>query len=219
VQHLGCALEGEKQRAGVELVDGMDGELDRGHDAEVAAAAAQRPEQVGVMLVVGTHEGALGGHELERRDSVRLQAVLAGQPTHAAAQRVAGDPDVGRGAVQAGEPVGGEPRRDPLPLDARADPDLPGPGVDADFLQPADVQQQRAVKVAERILVVAGRLRSHAHPRTAGVGHGRGHIGRVDGKRNRLGMLVDEEVEARAGLVPVGIAGEHDGAGERVGEF
>jgi hypothetical protein len=120
--------------------------------------------------------------------------------------------------VQAGEPVGREPRRDPLPFDARADPDAPGPRVDADFLQPADVQQQRAVEVAERILVVAGRLRSHAHPRTTGVGHGRGHVGRIDGIRNRLGMLVAEEVEAGAGLVPAGIAREHDGAGERVGE-
>ena len=95
VEHLGCALEREEQRSGVELVDGMDGELDRGHDAEVAAAAAQRPEQVGVMLVVGTHEGPVGGHELQRCDGVRLQPVLAGQPAHAAAQRVAGDPDIG----------------------------------------------------------------------------------------------------------------------------
>jgi hypothetical protein len=121
--------------------------------------------------------------------------------------------------VQAGEPMGGEPRRDALPLDARADPDLPGARVDSGFLQPADVQQQRAVEVPERILVVTGRLRSHTQPRTAGVGHGRGHVGRVDGKRNRFGMLVAEKVEAGAGLVPVGVAGQHDGAGERVGEF
>jgi DNA-binding MarR family transcriptional regulator len=31
------------------------------------------------MLVVGAHEGALGGHELERGDGVRPQAVLAGE--------------------------------------------------------------------------------------------------------------------------------------------
>ncbi len=37
---------------------------------------------------------ALGGHELERGDGVGLQPVLAGQPAHAAAKRVAGDPDV-----------------------------------------------------------------------------------------------------------------------------
>jgi hypothetical protein len=95
LEHLVRAVEREEQRPGVELVDGMDGELDRGHDAEVAASAAERPEQVGVMLVVGSHEGPVGGHELERGDSVRLQPVLAGQPAHAAAQRVAGDPDVG----------------------------------------------------------------------------------------------------------------------------
>ena len=112
--------------------------------------------------------------------------------------------------MEAGEAVGGEPRRDPIPLDAGADPDQPGTWIDADLLQPARVEQQRAVQVAERILVVTGRLRSDAQPGTAGVGHGRGHVGRVDGKHDRLWMLVAQEVEAGAGLVPTGVAGEHD---------
>ena len=52
------------------------------------------------MLGVGAHELAVGGDELERGHRVGLQAVLARQPAHAAAERVAGDADVGRGAVQ-----------------------------------------------------------------------------------------------------------------------
>src|SRR5919198_1545237 len=35
---------------------------------------------------------------------------------------------------------------------------------------------------------------------------------------DRRGMLVEQEVECRAGLVPAGIAGEHDGAREDFGE-
>ena len=203
VQHLGGALEREEHRSGVELVDRVDGELDRGHDAEVAAAAAQRPEQVGVVLGVGAHERPVGGHELERGHGVRLQAVLAREPAHAAAERVAGDPDVRRGAVQPGEPVGREPRGDAVPLDARADPDALRAGVDADLLEPADVQQQRVLHVAERPLVVAGRLGRDAQPGAPGVVHGRGDVVGVGGERDRGRVLVAQQVERRAGLVPV----------------
>ena len=87
------------------------------------------------MLGVGAHELAVGGDELERGDGVGLQAVLAREPAHAAAERVAGDADVRRGAVQAGQAVGRQPRRDAVPLDAGADADAPGARVDADLLQ------------------------------------------------------------------------------------
>ncbi len=104
VQHLVRALDREEVGACVELLDLDDVELDRGHDAEVAAAAAQRPEQIGLVLGIDADQLAIGGHELERRDGVRLQPVLAREPSHAAAQRVAGDADVGRGAVQPRRP-------------------------------------------------------------------------------------------------------------------
>ena len=101
----------EEVRARVELVDLDDVELDGGHDAEVAAAAAQCPEQLGLVLGVDADQLALGGDELERRDGVGLQPVLAREPPHAATERVAGDADVGRGAVQPGEAVGRQARR------------------------------------------------------------------------------------------------------------
>ena len=110
---------------------------------------------------------AVGGDELERGHGVGLQPVLAREPAHAAAERVAGDADVGRGAVQAREAVGRQARRDALPLDARADADAPGAGVDADLLERGDVQQQRVVQAAERALVVRGRLRARRAARRA----------------------------------------------------
>src|SRR5438132_642324 len=78
-QHLVGALDREEQRARVELVDRLDLELDRGDDAEVAAASAQRPEQLGMVLVVGADEAVLGRDELDRGDRVGLHAVLARQ--------------------------------------------------------------------------------------------------------------------------------------------
>jgi hypothetical protein len=99
VQHLAGALEREEHRSGIELLDLMDGELDRGNDAEVAPAASKRPKEIGMVLGVGADEIALGGDKFERGHGIGLKAVLAGEPPHAAAERVAGDPDIGRGPV------------------------------------------------------------------------------------------------------------------------
>ena len=63
---------------------------------------------------------------------VALQSVAAGQPAHAAAQRVAGDADVGGGAVQRGEAMGARGLDDVLPEGARADAGDAPLGVDGD---------------------------------------------------------------------------------------
>jgi hypothetical protein len=68
---------------------------DRGHrvglvlegrrDAEVAAAAAQGPEQVLVVLGAGHHDLAVGGDDLDGQQVVDGEAVLAHQPAFTAA--------------------------------------------------------------------------------------------------------------------------------------
>ena len=58
---------------------GVEPELEPGHDAEVAAAAADRPEQVRVRLGVDAEELAVGGHDLGGEQGVDRQAVLAGR--------------------------------------------------------------------------------------------------------------------------------------------
>ena len=107
----------------------------RRDDAEVAAAAAQREEEVALVRVVDAVELAVGRDELDRREGVRGEAVLAGQPAHAAAERVAGDADVRRGAVQDGEAVLGRGVDDVLPDRARADAGLLRLDVDLDVAQ------------------------------------------------------------------------------------
>ena len=117
--------------------------------------------------------------------------------------------------MQAGEPVGRQPRGDPVPLHASTDTDLPRARIHADLLEPAHVQKELALHVAERSLVVPGGLRGDAEPRAPRVGHGCRHVMGVCGERHRRGVLVLEQVEAGAGLVPVSIAGEYDAAAER----
>jgi hypothetical protein len=135
--------------------------------------------------------------------------VRASQP-HAAAQRVAGDADVGGRPVQPGEPVLGEQGGDPLPLHAGPDPHAPRTGVDRDLLELADVDEQSVVERPVRVGVVAGRLRRHAKPVRAGVVDGEAHVARVARKRHGGGPQIHGEVEHLPRRVPVGIRRGHD---------
>ena len=55
----------------------MQAELQPCHDPEVAAAAADRPEQVGFVVGVDLPDPAVGGDHLGREQVVDRQAVLA----------------------------------------------------------------------------------------------------------------------------------------------
>ena len=53
MEHLVAALEWIEKRPGVELGDRIEVELERRDNAEVAAAAAQRPKQLGLVVAIG----------------------------------------------------------------------------------------------------------------------------------------------------------------------
>ena len=84
-------------------------ELEGGDDAEVPAAAAQRPEQVLVLVLARDEDPPIGGDHLRANQVVARQAAAAGEVADAAAQRQAGDAggrDDAAGGGQA-EGVGG----------------------------------------------------------------------------------------------------------------
>jgi hypothetical protein len=68
-------------------VTGVGGEVEADRDAEVAAAAAQRPEQVGVLHGVRADQPSVRGDHLRRGQAVDGQPVPADHPADAAAQR------------------------------------------------------------------------------------------------------------------------------------
>ena len=70
----------------------MEPVLERRGDAEVAAAAAERPEQVGVALVGHRQDLAVRRHELASQQVVDGEPVLAHQPTEPTAEREPSDP-------------------------------------------------------------------------------------------------------------------------------
>ena len=63
---VGADLGREEQRAGVDLGDRQQVDVQRGDDRVAAAAAAQRPEEVGVVLGVDRARLAVGGDQLDR---------------------------------------------------------------------------------------------------------------------------------------------------------
>jgi hypothetical protein len=134
-------------------------QLDRGDDAEAAAAAAQRPEQVGLVLAVGAHELAVGGHQLDRVHMVGGQAVLTAEKAHPTAERVADYADVGRGARQRGEPVPGRGLDDLEPDRSRLDAGGPAGRFDRDSAHPLGLDEDRVVERVERTCIVARSLR------------------------------------------------------------
>ena len=66
-------------------------EQEAGHHAEIAAAAAQRPEEVRVLLLARGDEAAVGEHDVGLEQIVDGQAVFARQVARAAAERQSGD--------------------------------------------------------------------------------------------------------------------------------
>ncbi len=64
-----------------------------GDDAESAAAALQRPEEVGVRAGVGELHVAVGGHDLRFEEACRGEAIAFGKASEAAAEDQAGDAD------------------------------------------------------------------------------------------------------------------------------
>jgi hypothetical protein len=88
---------------------GEGAEHQRGDHAEVAAAgAAQRPEQLPIVLLVTVDDAAVRQDDPRPEQVVAGQAVLAAEDPQPAAEREAGDPDRGTAAGRDGQPMLGQ---------------------------------------------------------------------------------------------------------------
>jgi len=129
-------------------------EDERGDHAEVAAAAPDRPEQVGVLLAAGAHALAAREHELGLEQVVDRQAELGRQVTEAAAERQAADAGGRDDAARSRQAVLVRRAVDLAPGAAAADPDRPGLRIDVDRLEPGQVDDDAAVARAQPGAVV-----------------------------------------------------------------
>ena len=180
VQHLGGPLDREEERPGEDLGDRQQLELERGDDAEVAAAAAQRPEELRVVVGVDAPRGSPSASTSSIAvTAVALQAVLAAVPADPAAEAVADDPDRRRGAVAGGQAELRGLRDEVAPERPGADPGDPlarrrSTPCSAPRCGSAAVSRE----VAQRFGAVAGALGADPQPLGLRVLDRVGHVGR-----------------------------------------
>jgi hypothetical protein len=105
-QDVGGVLGLPEHRSGHDGgADGVQREPERADDAEVPAAASQRPEQVGVVVGRCPDDVALGGDQFGLHEVVNGEPVFAHEPADAAAQAEAADSGVAHDAARGGQTV------------------------------------------------------------------------------------------------------------------
>ena len=189
-------------------------ELEAGHHAEVAAAAADRPEEIGVLGGAGAAQAAVGGDDVGGEQVVDGHAELAADPAEAAAEGQAGDAggrvDAGRQreAVRLGRGVDvGEERAG---LDAGGALD----GIDRDGAHLREVEQERVVGDGEAADLVAAAADRQDQAVVAGEVHRGLDVAGRGGADHQAGMAVDHRVPERAGVVVAGVAALGHGAAQ-----
>jgi hypothetical protein len=198
---------GEHQQAAEELVDRVQPVLEAGGDAEVAAAAAQRPEQLRMRLRVDLEDAAVGGDQFGGQQAVDGEAVLADQVADAAAQGEAADADRGGVAEPGRQPVGAHLGGVGPGGQAGLGPGGAPLGVEVEGGHGGQVQHDPAVGGAVAGEAVAAAADRQLQPAVAGQGDDLGDVAGGGGSHDGGGVLVEAAVEQLAGLVVGGVVG------------
>ena len=144
----GCVVQRVDQRAAEdERPDVVQAVLERDDDAEIARAAAQAPEEVGVLGRRRGDEPAVGGDQIDREQIVDREAVLARQPARPRRRGQAGDARV-RDLAAAGpaRPCACVSRSTSPPERPGLRPRRPRLRVDPHSLHPRKVEDDPAVR-------------------------------------------------------------------------
>ena len=193
----------QPEHLGPELVQA---ELERRHDAEVAAAAAQRPEQVGVLVGARAHTAAVGEDDLGGDEVVDRHAVAAALVGDAAVERQPGD--AGLGDDPAG---GGQAKRRGHLVDVgpgRAALNVHGArgGVEAHAAHLREIDDQAVVAHGSAGHVVPTAANGERQLVLVGEAHGGRDVVGVGAARDDGRIPVDHPVPDAAGVVVVRVA-------------
>src|SRR5690606_25711250 len=120
-------------------------ELERGDDAEVAAAAPDRPEQIRVLVGARAAHLAVGGDDLHRKQVVGGEAITPADPAEAAAEREPGDAGRRDDAARHDQPVRLRGAIDVGPGGARLHPHTAAGGIDLDAPLGREIDHHAAV--------------------------------------------------------------------------
>ena len=205
---------GQEQGATEDRGHGVQPELEAGHDAEVAAAAPDRPEQVGMVGLVGDDDPAVGRHHLDRQERVDRQAVFAHEPADPATEGQPGDADAAGVPERRGQTVLGSGCGVLAGGQARLRPGDASVGVDVEALHQAEVEDDAALDRAEPGQAVRTAPHRELEAGVTGEDDRPGDVGgrgRADDQRR---VAVDGRVMDLAGHVVAGILGSDHRARE-----
>jgi hypothetical protein len=190
-------------------------EFEAGDDAEVAAAAAQRPEEVGVLVRRRAQPRTRCGDDLGRDQIVDGQPVRPRQPAEAAAEGQAGDAGSGVDSRRHRQAIGGGRRIEIGERSARLNVDPAHLRRDADAVHAREVDHQAAVGHGAAGDVVAAALDRHERAGLPREAHRRRDVLRVGAPRDQRRALVYHCIPHGAGGVEAVVAGTQHGASHR----
>src|SRR5690606_35547320 len=190
--------------------DRMEPVGEGGDDAEVAAAAAQRPEQVGVLARRGVHLPPVGEYEVGGFQVVRGQPVVVAQPAEPAAEGVPGDAGVADHAAGGGQPVRLRGGVEVGPGRAAVAGHPAAGGVDVDQPQAAQVDHEAAVGHGRAGGAVAAAAHGDLQVLLPAVGDRGGHVVGAVAPYDHGGAAVDGAVPDLPDDLVLGVPrGEH----------
>ena len=199
-----------EHRAADDVTDLVELKLETGDDTEVAAAAAQGPKQIFVLVVARNDLPAISKNHIGRQQVVDGQPDAAGQVADAATQGQTtysgrrDDPTGHRQAERVGRMVDITPSRaapDPGDLLVRVDPKV---------VHCRQVDDQTLVHGAESGNAVAPTTNCEVEAAVAGSGDRGHHIGRIHALDDGAGFAVVHGVVDNASVVVVRVRGGDD---------
>ena len=148
------------------------------------------------MVAIGADEPPVGRDDVEGQDALAGEAVAAPEPAEPAADDVADDADVRRGAGEGREAVLGGRGGDVRPDGARLDAGDAAHRVDLDAAHGAGADEDHVLHVAERRGVVAGALHDDPQAVLAGEHHELRDVLRTRRLRDHRGTKIGGQVPA-----------------------
>ena len=209
---------GQDERTAIDHADGHGAIYEPCHDAEVPAATAHRPEQVGMLGGTGGDQASVGQHDLDRLEVVDRKSMLPGQVADPAAQGEAGDADRRRVAERDGQVVLGEGGCDDAGRQSGLGTDDAAVRVDVQLGHRAEVDEQDAVAARMASGAVAAAADGELEAADASVIDGCGDVLRAGGPDHGERTGVDGEVVTAARRLIPGVPGSEQFAVEGRGE-
>ena len=175
--------------------------LELGDDPEVAAAPAQRPQEVGILLGVRSDELSLGGHDVGSDDVVARESVLSHEPADAAAECEPADACDRVDSAGRGEPESLRGMIDLTPRASSLRADTAGDGIDPRTPHRPQVDDEPTLAGGGAGDVVAGAANRGANLVRTRPLHAGDHVRDVDAARDHRRVALDVGVPELAYLV------------------